>query len=93
MQYDIEEALRSALNGVPMPKSKNATIRKNFSPPAFHRHQTTVKYSVQESWGGPRFILEVTEDTFIREEVKRKAETIIANKGYQNVVLLDVIQS
>lgn len=33
--YDIEAALRSALNGVPMPKSKNATIRKNFAPPAF----------------------------------------------------------
>lgn len=93
MTYNIEEALRSALNGVPMPKSKNSTIRKNFAPPSFHRHQTTFKYSVQESYGGPRFILEVTDDTFIREDVKRKAENLITEKGYTNVVLLDVIQS
>lgn len=93
MSYDIEAALHAALNGKPIPKSKNATIRKNFTPPSYHRHQCTYRYSVQESWGGPRFAIEVTEDTFIREEVKRKADNLINQKGYKNVVLLDVIQS
>ena len=93
MSYDVESALRAALNGQPLPKSKNATIRKNFAPPSFHRHQITYEYSVQESWGGPRFKIQVSDDTFIREDVKRKAEKLIAAKGYTNVVLLDVIQS
>lgn len=93
MAYDIETLLRDALNGTPLPKSKNATIRKNFSAPAFHRHRITLKYSVQESWGGPRFVLDVSQDTFIHEEVKRKAEKLIEEKGYKNVVLLDVIKS
>lgn len=93
MSNDIEAALRAALNGQPLPKSKNATIRKNFAPPSFHRHQVTFKYSVQEAWGGPRFVIDVSKDTFIHDEVKQKAAALIAEKGYTNVVLLDVIQS
>lgn len=91
--YDVEAALRSALNGVPMPKSKNATIRKNFAAPAFYPHKVTFRYSVQESYGGPRFVVEYSENTIIREEVKRKAETDMKKKQYTNVVLLEVIQS
>lgn len=93
MSYDIESALIAALNGAPLPKSPNATIRKNFSSPSYHRHKTTFVYSVQESWGGPRFKFEHSENTFIREDVKRKSEEAINHHGYINVVLLDIIQS
>lgn len=91
--YDIEEALRLALNGAPMPKSKTATIRKNFAPPAFFPHKVTCRYSVQASYGGPRFIVEYSKNTISREEVKRIAELDMNTKKYTNVVLLDVIQS
>lgn len=93
MKYDIEAALHAALNGKPLPKPAGATIRKNFAPPSYHRHKLTFKYSVQESWGGPRFVFEHSENTFVREEVKQKCEELIKERGYINVALLDIIQS
>lgn len=90
MTYDVEAALRAALNGQPLPKSRNATIRKNFAPPSFFRHQITVRYSVQESWGGPRFVVSFTEDSIIHEQVKQNAIAEMNRLGYTNIFFLDL---
>ena len=89
--YDIEALLSAALNGQPLPKSSTATIRKNFAPPSHHRHSVTYRYSVQESWGGPRFVVTYKENTIMHEEVKRKAIEDMNRKGYINITLLDKI--
>lgn len=93
MSRAIEEALRQALNGEHTTSPKSASIRKNFSPPSYYPHKVTFRYSVQESWGGPRFVVEYSDNTIVRESVKRKSEEEMERKGYTNVVLLDVIQS
>lgn len=94
MSYNIERALRAALNGAPLPKSPGTTIRKNFAAPAYHRHQITMRFSVQEAWGGPRFAVEYSEkNTIDRKKVNDDAHADMAKKGYKNVVLLEVTQS
>lgn len=88
MAYDVEALLHAALNGQPLPKPRGATIRKNFSPPAHFRHQVIVQYSVQESWGGPRFIFTHKENSIMREEVKRKAIEKMKQLGYINEIFV-----
>lgn len=88
MSYDVEALLHAALNGQPLPKPRGATIRKNFNPPSHFRHQAIVRYSVQESWGGPRFIFEHKENSIRHEEVKQNAIEKMKQKGYINEVFV-----
>jgi hypothetical protein len=90
MAYDVEALLHAALNGQPLPRPKGATIRKNFTPPAHFKHQITVKYSVQESWGGPRFVFSHKENSINRNQVKQNAIEKLHKLGYINEIFLDL---
>lgn len=88
----IEAQLRAALRGEALPQFRK-TIRKDFNPPHHHPYKTTYIYSVQEAWGGPRFHVEFSLNTFNETEVQQYAQRMIAERGYINVVLLDKVKS
>lgn len=92
MSTSIEAMLGRALRGE-QPQQVRKPVRKNFSAPQYHRYKTTYIYSVQESYGGPRIRVEYSLPTFNSTEVQQYAEQKMAECGYTNAVLLDVVKS
>lgn len=87
-QYDeLELALRNEV------RKQQAPTKQPTKKQTFHKHQITLLYSVRHYWGGPRFSVEYTFDTFNMFEAEMQAKSKMNRERYIDIVALSTKKS